>query len=77
MYGWKRNYILWKLTLPQIFNYYKYGLRFDYERRGWKFKDDVDAPSWKEVRESVYSPAELKEIEEYKKKHFGKDVEGL
>ena len=77
MYGWSRHYILWELDLNQVLRYYKYGFRFYYEARGWKFKTDIDAKPWSEVRKDVYTPEQKRLQEEALKKQYGQNIEGL
>ena len=47
------------------------------ERRGFKFKDDIDKKSMAEVRSEVYSKEELKAQENALKKQFGNNIEGM
>lgn len=68
LYGWKRDYVLWELTLKQVLAYYKYGVRFDSERRGWKYENDVDddGKTWDEIAEELYTPTELQQRKQFK-----------
>lgn len=83
LYGWKREYILEKLTWSQLKLFYEIGHRADYERRGWKFNEVVTEEQKKELRDLYYTEEEKAEIERFKnnrkalKEQFGDDIEGL
>lgn len=81
MFGWSKEYILKHLTLTQIALYWEYGYRYDWERRGYKFKNppsDRKDLSFEEIRKLYYTKeeqeAQERAIKERQKNLYG-DVE--
>ena len=46
---------------------YKYGLYYDYERRGIVLEEKTKREEWEELRKEYYTEEELKELENFQK----------
>jgi hypothetical protein len=53
-------------SIKQISLLYRYGVKYDFQRRGHDVKGFGEQESWEDIRKDYYTEAELKELEKYK-----------